>query len=541
MTKVDSHLILCTMGTNEMPIFTSSITIHMCQQASFDKMQPAQSNLSSVLVKVLKEVYRNRFEEQVLKYVTAVYAMEYRSSVVSIAKYTNAMNKIVDRLRLILREARDKVCLGIAENMKNPKEKQQLLQEIWNAIRSAALPSMSSLFTDIQSLELDIANLLCNMNGVPSLIDQFRDILNAPIAIPKTAFQNDIFSYFVIGLNVWRKERNKNCINQVLQAGEVLIDVVCSSVERCISSICKKVELRIHEYKQQPNSSDMAALMKVFFDLQHLKFLYHGNELHVSTQVVNQGAFAVVLDATLNGKAICVKKMHNTMNDDLIGVYVEIYATRYVIDSVTCVSAVQCVANTSHYLGCRKTDSSYEIVFRKYVTDMKEFLQNAGMIHIVAIHSMLCKLARIITKLHHLGFVHRDIKLENILLSEDCHIFLADFGITKHMNLMLKSFCGTTGYMDEKLTGKLSASEDSDAFSFGCLIKKILLEYCFCPSHLKDDLQIMLYWASKYTSDMLHERPAILSFVKLYSPAWHSNPFLELSDMEKQIVRSNLE
>lgn len=51
-----------------------------------------------------------------------------------------------------------------------------------------------------------------------------------------------------------------------------------------------------------------------------------------------------------------------------------------------------------------------------------------------------------------LGIIYRDIKLENILVDEDGHIVLTDFGLSKELprkgdEQRAYSFCGTIEYM----------------------------------------------------------------------------------------------
>ncbi|OAD06126.1 hypothetical protein MUCCIDRAFT_137721, partial [Mucor lusitanicus CBS 277.49] len=93
-----------------------------------------------------------------------------------------------------------------------------------------------------------------------------------------------------------------------------------------------------------------------------------------------------------------------------------------------------------------------------------------------------------IEHIHSRGVIHRDIKPENILLDDNLHIKVTDFGsakiITENENAAAgdgentsasaRSFVGTAEYVSPELLRSDAVSKEADLWAFGCVIYQML-------------------------------------------------------------------
>ncbi|EKM53311.1 uncharacterized protein PHACADRAFT_147744 [Phanerochaete carnosa HHB-10118-sp] len=79
--------------------------------------------------------------------------------------------------------------------------------------------------------------------------------------------------------------------------------------------------------------------------------------------------------------------------------------------------------------------------------------------------------------IHEKGIIHRDLKLENVLLDEHCRVKLGDFGFTREFDrgTLLETFCGTTGYASpEMLQSQKYLGPEVDIWSLGVILYTLL-------------------------------------------------------------------
>ncbi len=92
--------------------------------------------------------------------------------------------------------------------------------------------------------------------------------------------------------------------------------------------------------------------------------------------------------------------------------------------------------------------------------------------------------------MHNKKIVYRDLKPENVLIDIDGHIKLADFGLSKVLNLneTSNSFCGSPEYMSPEMLMGTGHSFKVDYYSLGAILFEMLTGL---PPHYSTDRNAM--------------------------------------------------
>ena len=81
-----------------------------------------------------------------------------------------------------------------------------------------------------------------------------------------------------------------------------------------------------------------------------------------------------------------------------------------------------------------------------------------------------------IGKLHNKGIMHRDLKLENIMVDETGYIKLIDFGLAKILqDDVSMSYCGTPEYLAPEMVNNTGHDLSIDWWAVGVLIYEMLI------------------------------------------------------------------
>jgi len=83
--------------------------------------------------------------------------------------------------------------------------------------------------------------------------------------------------------------------------------------------------------------------------------------------------------------------------------------------------------------------------------------------------------------LHTAELIHRDIKPSNVLVNEDCHAKICDFGLIRSLEdqeevlPILTEYIATRWYRaPEILLGSRKYSKPADVWSFGCMLGELI-------------------------------------------------------------------
>lgn len=128
------------------------------------------------------------------------------------------------------------------------------------------------------------------------------------------------------------------------------------------------------------------------------------------------------------------------------------------------------IVNSTHRWQSRKT----LYILTDYMSggELFSLVEKYGCLPEEVVRIYVAEVALAIDFLHNAGVVHRDLKATNILLDEEGHAVIIDFGLSKWLNRTQRTntFCGTPEYMAPEILKRQPYGQEVDWWSLGVLM-----------------------------------------------------------------------
>ena len=112
--------------------------------------------------------------------------------------------------------------------------------------------------------------------------------------------------------------------------------------------------------------------------------------------------------------------------------------------------------------------------------DARTLVRREGPLAPLRAASIVAQVAAALDAAHAAGLVHRDVKPANVLLTADDHVYLTDFGLTRHVRSIAGGattpghWVGTLDYVAPEQIRSDSADARTDVYALGCLLFYLL-------------------------------------------------------------------
>ena len=213
--------------------------------------------------------------------------------------------------------------------------------------------------------------------------------------------------------------------------------------------------------------------------------------------VLGRGGMSIVFRAENPrlGNVIALKVLDPALASD------DIFRTRFLEESRIAASMNHPNVIPIHDMG--SSDGLLYIAMRCVTgTDLRQMLKKRGRLQPETAVFLLEQAARALDAAHRRGLVHRDVKPGNLLVergndgSDPDHVYLADFGITKHLGgrtglTSTGAFLGTIDYVAPEQIRGISVLGLADQYSLGC----VLYECLTGRVPFEKDLDAAIIWA----------------------------------------------
>ncbi|WP_174842845.1 Stk1 family PASTA domain-containing Ser/Thr kinase [Candidatus Oscillochloris fontis] len=125
-------------------------------------------------------------------------------------------------------------------------------------------------------------------------------------------------------------------------------------------------------------------------------------------------------------------------------------------------------------------DGDIHYIVMEYVegTDLKSLINREAPLAVTTAVGIAAQIARGLSAAHRAGMVHRDIKPQNVIVTDDGHVRITDFGIAKsHLSTAMTETgvsLGTVDYISPEQAQGLQATPQSDIYALGIVLYEML-------------------------------------------------------------------